>query len=332
MNTTTTGGESSAFYRKMLEEGPHAYDDEELSQHLRNREFKFCMELIHFDNLDICDLCRSWMFFILDKGPNPGVKIGEYVNPAMYLPLNHAEAYLKKLIGLMVRYGEGACPQINIILIAFNSSLSAIDRLAQIHPSVHLTRAEAAIRRIFYYLPYQGEKTMLHEDYTELLYQLKATFLKECTANAEELTSFIDEVKAKKGESDAAKVYQQNCHHFQLMDYLRQVSIPSGVQVTDVKKIVSNAAQDIKAHTAKATQGSDEGCHHPDKKKDALVQKVILHLAKPGVTFSINDACCKVAGTKRPGHCKLPWLYNWCHRNEKQIQTAIEVSRGSGLH
>lgn len=74
----------------------------------------------------------------------------------------------------------------------------------------------------------------------------------------------------------------------------------------------------------KAAAGSDGGCHHRDTAKDKVVQAVIRHLAKPGVVFSVHDACEKVGG-RRNGS----WLYSWCHDHEDEIHAQVDILRNA---
>ena len=74
----------------------------------------------------------------------------------------------------------------------------------------------------------------------------------------------------------------------------------------------------------KAAAGSDGGCHHRDKAKDKVVQAVIRHLAKPGVVFSVHDACEKVGGRRNAS-----WLYSWCHDHEDAIHAQVDILRNA---
>ena len=74
----------------------------------------------------------------------------------------------------------------------------------------------------------------------------------------------------------------------------------------------------------KAAAGSDGGCHHRDKAKDKVVQAVIRHLAKPGVVFSVHDACEKVGGPRNAS-----WLYSWCHDHENEIRAQVDILRNA---
>ena len=74
----------------------------------------------------------------------------------------------------------------------------------------------------------------------------------------------------------------------------------------------------------KAAAGSDGGCHHRDKAKDKVVQAVIRHLAKPGVVFSIHNACEKVGGRRNAS-----WLYSWCHDHEDEIHAQVDILRNA---
>ena len=74
----------------------------------------------------------------------------------------------------------------------------------------------------------------------------------------------------------------------------------------------------------KAAAGSDGGCHHRDKAKDKVVQAVIRHLAKPGVVFSVHDACEKVGGPRNAS-----WLYSWCHDHEDEIRAQVDILRNA---
>jgi len=104
--------------------------------------------------------------------------------------------------------------------------------------------------------------------------------------------------------------------------------------VTDGNKTrskVKRAKSEIVSAVYRATSDSHDFCHHPDKNKDKLVQDIINYLAKPGVIFSINNACCHVAGKRKDGTCKVTWLYDWAHRHESQIRDSIDIIKGSAV-
>ena len=69
----------------------------------------------------------------------------------------------------------------------------------------------------------------------------------------------------------------------------------------------------------------DTGCHHPDRKKDVIVQRIITHLAAKGVTFSIHNACKVVAGECHT--TLMPWLYSWCNDHKHKIREAVERAK-----
>lgn len=83
-------------------------------------------------------------------------------------------------------------------------------------------------------------------------------------------------------------------------------------------------AKRIIGEVRKAAAGSDGGCHHRDKAKDKVVQAVIRHLAKPGVVFSIHNACEKVGGRRNAS-----WLYSWCHDHEDEIHAQVDILRNA---
>ena len=74
----------------------------------------------------------------------------------------------------------------------------------------------------------------------------------------------------------------------------------------------------------RATQGTDSGCHHPDSSRDRLVQSVISYLARPGVVFSIHNACSRLAPVP-----DRSWLYDWCHRHAADLRTAVDLLRAT---
>lgn len=90
---------------------------------------------------------------------------------------------------------------------------------------------------------------------------------------------------------------------------------------TEANRVISKTTTAIK----KATSEPIKGCHHRNKAKDKIVQQVIQYLSKPGVTFSIHNACEKLFGPKH--RSEKPWLYDWCHRNAVDIQSAVEALR-----
>ena len=100
---------------------------------------------------------------------------------------------------------------------------------------------------------------------------------------------------------------------------------PDPATKEDVKTIVKRAKDEVKSTIKRATEGADSGCHHRKKDRDALVQQVINHLAQPGITFSIHNACRKVCNKTRKDD--FIWLYDWCHRHEQKIHDAVDALR-----
>lgn len=102
---------------------------------------------------------------------------------------------------------------------------------------------------------------------------------------------------------------------------------PEPATKEDVKTIVKRAKNEIKSTVKRAAEGAGGGCHHRKKKRDELVQKVIAYLAKPGVTFSIHNACKTVCGKTRKDD--FGWLYDWCHAHERNIHDAVDALRAA---
>lgn len=100
---------------------------------------------------------------------------------------------------------------------------------------------------------------------------------------------------------------------------------PDPASKEDVKRIVARAQGEIKSAVKRAAEGSDGGCHHRRKDRDALVQKVIAYLAQSGVTFSIHNACKKVC--TKSHKADFNWLYDWCHDHERKIRDAVDALR-----
>lgn len=91
-------------------------------------------------------------------------------------------------------------------------------------------------------------------------------------------------------------------------------------------KDLKSSEKRTKEEIAKRTKGEpNEGCHHPDRTKDRHVQQVIEFLSKPGVIFSIHNACIHVDKGNVKRKCAVSWLYPWCHRHEEDIRTAVET-------
>lgn len=93
-----------------------------------------------------------------------------------------------------------------------------------------------------------------------------------------------------------------------------------------IRKDVKRDKSEIIGEVRKAAAGADNGCHHRDKAKDKIVQKVICRLAKPGVTFSIHDACEKIGGNGAAS-----WLYSWCHDHEEEIRAQVDILRSADM-
>lgn len=104
---------------------------------------------------------------------------------------------------------------------------------------------------------------------------------------------------------------QMQCVHLDEMQLAALVAARANGR-RDTNKIIGEVR--------KAAAGSDSGCHHRDKAKDKVVQVVIRHLAKPGVVFSIHDACEKVGGRRNAS-----WLYSWCHDHEDEIHAQVDI-------
>ena len=100
---------------------------------------------------------------------------------------------------------------------------------------------------------------------------------------------------------------------------------PEPVTKEEVRAIVKRAKDEVKSTVKRATEGADSGCHHRKKDRDALVQQVIVYLARPGVTFSIHNACKKVCAKAHKDD--FIWLYDWCHRHEQKILDAVDTLR-----
>lgn len=85
----------------------------------------------------------------------------------------------------------------------------------------------------------------------------------------------------------------------------------------DSIQAIQLAARDIKSTVIRSTTEPISGCHHPNKEKDLLVQKVLRFLSRPGVVQSVHNACVHVAGGKDASD--FTWLYTWCHNHESEV-------------
>jgi len=324
-NNATTYADYGELYRQELEELNKPYTEEEIELHLHHREWKSVMEMIHAHNWQLILLCLEWRDYLKGKCKRPSRKISKYVNPHQSSDINNACLLIRELILLMCKYGEGNCPQARINTYCSRSTATLIDQLGILKHSKHLTRADCAATKLFKYATYRGDPTMTPDEFRETLYALSRTFAYECAANAEELADFTAQAVAQIEGEEAARVFRSNCQPITREEATALISQDGD----KTRKAVKKAKTDLTSVVYKATNDKHEGCHHPNKQKDKIVQKVIAYLATPGVTYSINNACCKVVGKRKDGVCKESWLYDWTHRHEREIFDAVKICKAT---
>jgi len=198
-------------YYDELSELNMPYTDDELDVHIHHREWKSVLEMIHAHNWQLIMLALEWTEYLLGHRKRPVKKICKFVNPSQSPDINNACSFIKELVEMMCKYGEGKCPQARINTYCSRSTATLIDRLERIHHSEHLTRAECAAAKLFKFITYGGEPSVPHDEYCKLLHDLAETFVTECTLNAVELAQFTADAVAKIEGDELANIYRQNC-------------------------------------------------------------------------------------------------------------------------
>ena len=253
-------------------------------------------------NLELIDLAAGLKKWYQGKGVSPPHDLlGDLLDPNE----NNACNMLNAFVGTVKRFKPGAFPaHCDAVRELEFTTVRLIRTLMEICDAPVFVEALKRVGALFATLADPINFTLSDHDFQQRL-NSRLTNLVE--AFAEISRAF----KKRERERDFEIVFRKLPHE------------PATKE--DVKAIVKRAKDEIKSTVKRATEGADSGCHHRKKDRDALVQQVIVYLAKPGVTFSIHNACKKVCGKAHNGD--FTWLYDWCHKHEMNIHDAVDALR-----
>lgn len=210
--------------------------------------------------------------------------------------LNNGERYIHAADEVVVSYPQGAFP-LEIARGAVETTLQLLMICEMRYGKPVVKPMSQKFRHLINLWYYNGDPTHPAEIFTKAI--------------------FVAERALFNAMEDA------NCKMF-AADSPRREDWSETVTKAEVSKIVRKATADIKSTVITQTEGKNEGCHHRDKEKDRIVQEVIRYLARPGVAFSVHNACAQVL---RGSSAANRWLYLWCHRHERQLHDCVDIIR-----
>ena len=285
------------------------YTEEEFAEYSKDRLIKSYLEITHAHNFELISLVRQWRDYFEGRGEKPTRKLWVLLRPGKNND-NAACSRLVEIANSFSAFEHGSTPYIPIIPLCIRSSISLVNFLDDFYFSPHILEANHHIKEFFTLIAYQGEPQMTKEAFAQQLHAEINAFIHECSCYADALGEYMF-ARVKEMEKPAsAKPLQK----------------PDSLQPAtkdDVKKIVKSSEKSLAKTIAHATQGEIKTCHHPKKKCDALVQRVITRLATKGVTFSINNACKYVTSSPKERSA----LYDWCHRHSNEIRTEVDLRK-----
>ncbi len=212
---------------------------------------------------------------------------------------NAACARLHDIADYFAQFDHGHTPLLPILVYCSRSSLTLVNFLDDFFASPHLTEANHHIKEFFTLVSYQGKAQMSREEFRKALFDEINAFISECSEYAKDLTGYMSTRMKEKLEGTKPATPE------------------------DVKKIVTRAKNELKTTIREATTGKTKTFHHPKKTCDKIVQQIISHLAKPGITFSLYNTCRLLITDKK----QFASIYAWCHRHEKDIHQAVELQK-----
>ncbi|MCQ2368774.1 MAG: hypothetical protein MJ109_07190 [Kiritimatiellae bacterium] len=280
------------------------YTEDEIRLHSIDRELKNAVEERHARNYRLIPIAQQWSSFIYHNGPKPKINIGDVIleEVSESRAANLAKP-IKVFCKALKEYGENMIPHIRVINYCSRSTATLYQLLEEINPTPELTTLINIERKILGYLVNQGFHFESAAEFNEHVTHLYSQYLAFASAYGSQLSAFIVEKE----------------RDFKLRLTGRAGSLLATKD--DVKSAAKSSETKIKRAIKAATSDPIASCHHRNKKKDVIVQKVISYLSTPGITFSIHNACKKVAPDEGS------WLYDWCHAHESNIQEAVDMNR-----
>lgn len=289
-------------YYRELPELNTPYSNDELVAHQSCRALKCALEEHHAHNYRLINEAQSWINFLYHGGPKPRCNIGAFfMMEAAEAKVNNVPTPMRVFCDSLREYGFGFVPRFRVCIYCSRSAATLYKHLEDIYSSPELVTLKAIESEIYELLTNQCMIEAVKEDWDKHIKFLYQQYLANANVYSAKLSTFV----------------QQKELEYKLRTTGHMLTLPA--TVGDIKKTTQAATGKVISAVKKATSEGFKGCHHRNKAKDKIVQQIIQYLSKPGVTFSIHNACKKIApdaGT---------WLYDWCHSHEEDIRTASEI-------
>lgn len=282
------------------------YSEDEIRLHTIDRALKIAVEERHARNYRLIEEAILWISFLYHNGPKPKVNIGEVItNEIAESKASNLDKPIKIFCKALKSYGPGMMPHIRVVTYCSRSTATLYQYLRDIYPTPELEQLINLEREFFLLLTNQATPNLDRGEFNEHITHLYSQYLAFASAYGSQLSAFI--------------VAKERDYKLHLTGSAG--SLPATKD--DVKSAAKSSEAKIKQAIKQATTDPELGCHHRDKKKNLIVQEVIKYLSKPKITFSIHNACKKVAPNEGS------WLYDWCHVHEKEIRKMVEVNRAA---
>lgn len=289
------------FYQELPELNT-PYTTEELISHQSCRALKCALEEHHAHNYRLINEAQAWINFLYHGGPKPRCNIGAFfMMESAEAKVNNVPTPMKVFCQSLRDYGFGLVPRFRVCIYCSRSSATLYKLLEDIYNAPELVTLKSVEAEIYELLTNQCINESVKFDWDKHITFLYQQYLANSNVYSAKLSTFVQEKELE---------YKlRTTGHF--------LTLPA--TVGDVRKATKSESIKVISAVKKATSEDIKGCHHRNKTKDKLVQEVIRFLAKPGITFSIHNACRKIAPDEGT------WLYDWCHAHENDIQTAAGI-------
>lgn len=291
-------------YFKELQEFFTPYTEDEIRLHTIDRELKNAVEERHARNYRLIEEAQRWISFLYHNGPKPKINIGDVIlDEIKESKASNLAKPVKVFCHALRAYGSRMMPHIRVITFCSRSTATLYQFLDDIHTTPELRSLVDVERQIFELLANQGADIRDASEFTSHINHLYSRYLALASTYGSQLSAFIVEK-----ERDFKLRINGNAENLT-------------ATVGDVRKATQSGTNKVISAVKQATSENIKGCHHRNKAKDKIVQQVIQYLSKPGVTFSIHNACKLIAPNEGS------WLYDWCHAHETEIQTQVEIRK-----
>lgn len=291
-------------YFRELSELFTPYTDDEIRLHTIDRELKNAVEERHARNYRLIEEAQRWISFLYHDGPKPKINIGDVIlEEIKESKASNLAKPVKVFCHALKEYGSRMMPHIRVVTFCSRSTATLYQLLDDIHTTPELRSLVDIERQIYSMLSNQGDQFSDSSEYVSYINHLYSRYLALASTYGSQLSAFIVEAERDyklRINGNAAKL---------------------SATIGDLKKTVQAATGKVISAVRQATSENIKGCHHRNKAKDKIVQQVIQYLSKPGVTFSIHNACKLIAPNEGS------WLYDWCHAHETEIQTQVEIRK-----